>query len=901
MGFGDSTIGLLFRIKSDPTQAVQGLKQTGQEVNKLDKQTKDFGQTSTGVGSIFAGSFLANFATGVVTTFVSELTTATKAVFDYSARMEQTKIGFATLLGGTEAAVKHIKDLKTFAETTPFEFEGLANMSRRLQNAGVEAEKVLPLMTDIGNAAAAVGASSEEINSISLAFSQIIAKGKVSAEEVNQLAERGIPIWQVLSKELGRSKAEIIDLAEKGKISSDIFLEAFHRFSQANFGDAMEKQSHTFNGAFSTIKDIILDAAANGFQTIFEKIASFTDDVAISLSKQKREAGEVGLSFGQIVGTAMGVGFRQAFEDSINSWNSSDKSWWQKAGSIAAAPGGWAYEWGKQVAKGAGEGFQHQSTQSIGQGQQNFVLDPSKGFTLQPAPAAAASDLPPIDLKAIEDSKKARDEILKKQRDGELGQLAALQKAEEHVLERVTDALRKQLAARAISSKQFLEQRLLDEEEFAKASLAHIDDEFELKKKQSGLEAEQLLAIEMENNNERQRIVDERLKREEDAKKEAAEADKKLTEEQITTAREAMDRTIDLRQAALGKMYAQALELAANEKFTAEQVAKFKEKLDLDLIAFRIRLLKQYGELLDKNSKEYLDVQNRIKILEHQLEEQRATNAVNDKKRHKDRIESWREYIRAVERAKEAEDELQQRRAEEEEKRRKEQEQKDFEGIGGGVLGGIFGELGFSVEEMLKPVNVLNEVGQVLAQTFEQVASAVGSAVRSFVLFGSAGGSFRKFAAEIIASLAATAAVQALYELAQGFAMLALGWFTNNPKYYKSATDHFISAAVFGTIAGVAAVAGRAIAGDAFSRDGGGGSASDSGSGSSRSSRDPAAQGLGYSSFGEDAYIQEEGRNAPLGVAVEISFKDKPDWFDDVFEARWSANGKPRRIIEDGR
>jgi hypothetical protein len=58
---------------------------------------------------------------------------------------------------------------------------------------------------------------------------------------------------------------------------------------------------------------------------------------------------------------------------------------------------------------------------------------------------------------------------------------------------------------------------------------------------------------------------------------------------------------------------------------------------------------------------------------------------------------------------------------------------------------------------------------------------------------------------------------------------------------------------------------------------------------------------LGYSSFGEDAYIQEEGRNAPLGVAVEISFKDKPDWFDDVFEARWSANGKPRRIIEDGR
>src|SRR5205085_328601 len=92
----------------------------------------------------------------------------------------------------------------------------------------------------------------------------------------------------------------------------------------------------------------------------------------------------------------------------------------------------------------------------------------------------------------------------------------------------------------------------------------------------------------------------------------------------------------------------------------------------------------------------------------------------------------------------------------------------------------------------------------------------VGDAVRSFVLFGTAGGGFRKFAAEVIASLAQMATVQAVFEFAQGLAMLALTWFTGNPKYAQSAGGHFAAAAAFGLIAGVTAVAGRAIAGNSF-------------------------------------------------------------------------------------
>lgn len=115
------------------------------------------------------------------------------------------------------------------------------------------------------------------------------------------------------------------------------------------------------------------------------------------------------------------------------------------------------------------------------------------------------------------------------------------------------------------------------------------------------------------------------------------------------------------------------------------------------------------------------------------------------------------------------------------------------------------------------------EFGNILSSTFGQVAEAVGSAVKAFVLFGGAQGSFKKFAAEVIASIAQMAAVQAVFELAQGLAMLALNFFFPNPKYAASAATHFKAAAIFGGIALVSAGVGRAVAGNSFAEGGGGG------------------------------------------------------------------------------
>ncbi|MFT3745450.1 MAG: hypothetical protein QM785_14305 [Pyrinomonadaceae bacterium] len=152
---------------------------------------------------------------------------------------------------------------------------------------------------------------------------------------------------------------------------------------------------------------------------------------------------------------------------------------------------------------------------------------------------------------------------------------------------------------------------------------------------------------------------------------------------------------------------------------------------------------------------------------------------------------------------------------------------------GGSLITGIVGGMGAAQQQL----PLMQQVGQAMASTFQAVASAVGSVVENFIKFGSAGTSFRKFATEVISSIAKMAIVQSIWEAAQGLAMLGLFYFTHKASHMQSAIQHFQSAATFGTIGGVAAVAGRGLAGNAFASDSGGSNGSGDGSNASPSGR----------------------------------------------------------------
>jgi Tape measure protein len=81
------------------------------------------------------------------------------------------------------------------------------------------------------------------------------AKTKVSAEEMRQLTEAGIPAWQLLATAMHKSVAQVMKLAEQGKISGDFGVRAIVAGMEKRFGGGMDKLNKTLEGQWSNLKD----------------------------------------------------------------------------------------------------------------------------------------------------------------------------------------------------------------------------------------------------------------------------------------------------------------------------------------------------------------------------------------------------------------------------------------------------------------------------------------------------------------------------------------------------------------------------------------------------------------------------------------------------------------------
>jgi len=169
--------------------------------------------------------------------------------------MQANKRAFSTLLGDTKQAEAFLEQLAQFASVTPFELPGLTTAAKKLLAFGFAAQDVIPIMAAIGDAAAMLGIGQEGIDRLTLAIGQMQAKGKVSGEEMRQLAEAGIPAWQFLADAIGVSIPEAMDKAEKGTIDSTTGINAMLMGMQAKFKGGMEGLSHEIPGLLSTIKD----------------------------------------------------------------------------------------------------------------------------------------------------------------------------------------------------------------------------------------------------------------------------------------------------------------------------------------------------------------------------------------------------------------------------------------------------------------------------------------------------------------------------------------------------------------------------------------------------------------------------------------------------------------------
>lgn len=265
------------------------------ETTRAEKQAASERERAARSGGFFKSA--SPIAAGVfgglgIASLTSDLIDGGRALLSYSARLEQTRIGFTTLTGSVELANKHIRDLQEFAQKTPFQFEDVLTASRRFHAMGYETERIIPLLGAMGDAIAAVGGRAESINQVSRAFAQIYAKGRLQAEEANQIADAtdgAVNAYAILAKQLGVTQAKAREMGEQGKITAEIFLDAFQAFAKENFGGAMEKQSRTFLGAWNNIIDTLQIKGAVAFEPFFKSVSELTDRTAREIEKQDFE------------------------------------------------------------------------------------------------------------------------------------------------------------------------------------------------------------------------------------------------------------------------------------------------------------------------------------------------------------------------------------------------------------------------------------------------------------------------------------------------------------------------------------------------------------------------------------------------------------------------------------
>lgn len=217
--------------------------------------------SAIGDGLSSAGSKLADVGGKLTAGVTVPLAGATAAVGTFALRTasaaETTEISFTTMLGSEEAALSMMEELADFAAHTPFELSGLQTATRQLLAYGFTAEDVIPMLTAVGDATAALGTGQAGIESVTRALGQMQTRGKVSAEEMLQLTEAGIPAWEYLARAIGTDTAGAMDAVSEGAVSASEGIDAIVSGMENDFGGMMEEQSKTVEGLFSNLSDAI--------------------------------------------------------------------------------------------------------------------------------------------------------------------------------------------------------------------------------------------------------------------------------------------------------------------------------------------------------------------------------------------------------------------------------------------------------------------------------------------------------------------------------------------------------------------------------------------------------------------------------------------------------------------
>lgn len=236
-------------VKSLSNAGESGMKRLERSAKSAEK---GFGGLSEVIGSLKRTAAAAFGVTAVANFGVAAL----KAAAD----MELLKKGLAFSLGET-GAEQLVKTMQDIGEASAYDTNELLPMARAWVNIGENAETAAAKMRTIVDAGSAYGMTADKLNSVNIALTQMQMKGKISAEEMMQLTEAGLPAWDLLSQKMGLPVAALQDMASKGELTREAMDTLFAAMQDRTAG-AASSMADTMTGQFSNIQESVTNSMA---------------------------------------------------------------------------------------------------------------------------------------------------------------------------------------------------------------------------------------------------------------------------------------------------------------------------------------------------------------------------------------------------------------------------------------------------------------------------------------------------------------------------------------------------------------------------------------------------------------------------------------------------------------
>jgi tape measure domain-containing protein len=284
---------LMITVGANLSEAEAGLSKIQKQAHQVADELTSFGTRMTAAFTVPTVAMAALGASFVVTE-------------------QRAKTALTSITGSAETANKTFEQMIDLADKFGVKQADLLPMAQRLIGVGVAADEAAGAMEIMLNTAAgaksATMSTEEAMMRLTTAFSQMIAKGKLTAEEMTQQAGEVFPAWQLLAEQMGTSVAELQDRAKKGALSAAEALPELFEAMRKKYGEIGIAIGELLPGAFARLQNAAERALGSLMGPSIEQLTNLLNslypvivDIGAAFGRLDPEVKKLIVTFGAII------------------------------------------------------------------------------------------------------------------------------------------------------------------------------------------------------------------------------------------------------------------------------------------------------------------------------------------------------------------------------------------------------------------------------------------------------------------------------------------------------------------------------------------------------------------------------------------------------------------------